>query len=250
MIIAGAAIVAMAVMARAQINDSYFTPDKDSLRQVPAELVVVRPTDFPQAEGKISHYHADDSLTRTVGRNAPFRDMMAEAYDCNFSRVILPPDAPAGGFDFLVTTSGEVRQHLREAIKNELGYTAHSETRDTDVLILNVSNPSLPGLTVSTADESSDVSHKDGKLYFTHEQISSILDGLSLGFDKPVIDQTGLTNYYDFSVVWNEARDKAMHKGAWHLDRARTALANWGLGLETANMPLDMCVVTHVSDKP
>lgn len=248
MIIAGVAAVAAA--ATAQVNDSYFTPDKDSLRQVPAELVVVRPTDFPQAEGKISHYHADDSLARTVGRNASFRDMMAEAYDCNFSRVILPSDAPTGGFDFLVTTSGQVRQHLREAIEKQLGYNAHSETRDTDVLVLNVSNPSLPGLTVSTADESSDVTYKDGKLYFTHEQISSILDGLSLGFDKPVIDQTGLTNYYDFSTPWNEAIDKAMHKGTWHLDGARKALAGWGLGLEAANMPLDMCVVTHASDKP
>lgn len=248
MIIAG--IVAVAVAATAQVNDSYFTPDKDSLRQVPAELVVVRPTDFPQAEGKISHYHADDSLARTVGRNASFREMMAEAYDCNFSRVILPPDAPAGGFDFLVTTSGQVRQHLREEIKAQLSYTAHSETRDTDVLVLTVSNPSLPGLTVSTADESNDVSYKDGKLYFTHEQISSILDGLSLGFDKPVIDQTGLTNYYDFSVVWNEARDKAMHEGAWHLDGAQKALATWGLELDATNLPLDMCIVAHASDKP
>jgi uncharacterized protein (TIGR03435 family) len=246
-VITGAAFLAFAAAASivSSVNDSYFEPDKDDLQQVPADLVVVRPTHFPQAEGKISHFWVDDSLARTVGRNASFCDMMAEANDCNFSRVILPPDAPAGCFDFLVTTSRHVRQHLQKAIKKELGYTTHRETRDTDVLILNVSNPSLPGLTVSTADESDDVSYKDGKLYFTHEQISSILDGLSMGFNKPVLDQTGLTNYYDFSVVWNEAIDKSMHKGTWHLDGAQKALASWGLGLEAINMPLDMYIVTH-----
>jgi uncharacterized protein (TIGR03435 family) len=250
MIIAGATLLATAMMAMvvegqtAQVNDSYFDPDTDSLRQVPADLVVVRPTHFPQAEDKIRHYHVDDSLARTVGRNVSFREMMAEANDCNFSRVILPSDAPSGGFDFLVTTSGHVRQHLRKAIKEELGYTAHQETRDTDVFILKVNNSSLPGLTVSTAEESEDVSYKDGKLYMTHQQISSLLDGLSMGLNKPVLDQTSLTNYYNFSVGWNDEIDKSMHAGTWHVDGVQKALAGWGLGLETTNMPLDMYIVT------
>lgn len=243
MAVAAAATVVENQMA--QVKDSYFEPDKVDLRQQPADLVVVRPTDFPQAEGKICHYHVDDSIARTVGRNASFRDMMAEAYDCNFSRVILPPDAPPGRFDFLVTTSGHMRQHLRAAIQEELGYTAHRETRGTDVFILKVDNSSLPGLTESTADESDDVSYKDGKLYFTHQQISSILDGLSMGLNKPVLDQTGLTNDYDFSVVWNDDIDKSMHKGTFHLDGTRKVLAGWGLGLEATNMPLDMYIVTR-----
>jgi uncharacterized protein (TIGR03435 family) len=71
-----------------------------------------------------------------------------------------------------------------------------------------------------------------------------------MGLNKPVIDQTGLTNYYDFSVVWNEAINKSMHKGTWHLDGARKALAGWGLGLEATNLPLDMYIVTHTSDRP
>jgi uncharacterized protein (TIGR03435 family) len=251
MIIAGAALLATATAATvienqtAQTNDSYFEPDKEHLRMAPAELVIVRPTDFPQAGDRILHYHVNDSLARTVGRNASFREMMAEANDCNFSRVILPPDAPAGGFDFLVTSTGHVRKDLREAIKNELGYTAHQETRDADVFVLNVSNPSLPGLTVSGADESEDMSYKDGRVYVTHQQISSLLDGLSMGLNKPVLDETGLTNYYDFSFAWNDDTDKSMHAGTWHMDGVQKALAAWGLSLGATNMPLDMYIVTH-----
>lgn len=251
MIITGVAILTAVATATvveaqsAQVVDTDFEPDKAHLQQESAGLAVVRPTHFAQTEGKIFHYHADDSLARTVGRNASFRSMMAEANDCNFTRVILPSDAPSGGFDFLVTTSGQVRQDLRGAIKTELGYTAHHETRDTDVLILNVCNPSLPGLALSSSDESEDMRLADGKLYFKHMQISSILDGLSMGLDKPVLDETDLTNYYDFSVVWNDAIGKKMQEGKFNPDRTRHVLAGWGLGLEATNMPLDMCVVTH-----
>jgi uncharacterized protein (TIGR03435 family) len=249
MIIAGIAIVAAVAVAMvvkhqsAQVKDSYFEPDKDRLREVPANLVVVRPTHFPQADGKINHYWVDDSLARTVGRDASFRNMMAEANDCNFTRVILPPDAPSGGYDFLVTTSGQVRQHLRSAIQKQLGYTAHKETRDTDVLILTVDDASLPGLTVSAADEPDGASLKDGKLYLRHEQMDTIVDGLAHGLNLPVLDETGLTNYYDYSVVWNDDVNKRMHEGGWHLDSARKVLAGWGLGLEATNVPLDMYVV-------
>jgi uncharacterized protein (TIGR03435 family) len=238
-----AAIAAVIIVEHPRVKDSYFTPDTDKLRQVPVGLVVVRPTHFPKAEGLIRHYHENDSLARTVGRNASFQSMMAEAYDCNFTRVVLPSDAPSGGFDFLVTTSSDVRQHLRSAIQKKLGYTAHSETRDTDVLVLKVANPALPGLTPSADNETDDVTYKDGKLFFKHEQLSSILDGLSQGLNEPVLDQTGLTNYYDFSVVWNANIEKSMQHDSFDVAKTGKVLAGWGLGLEATNVPLEMYIV-------
>src|SRR5215469_16650205 len=160
----GIAILAAGVVAMMTghhaVKDVYFEPDTDKLRQVPANLLVIQPTRFPHSHGKVRHYHENDRLARTVGRNVSFQSMMAEAYDCDFAQVILPPGTPQGNFDFLVTRSGHVREQLQAAIQKQFGYTAEHETRDMDALILKVSNPSLPGLTVSGSEENNDINYK------------------------------------------------------------------------------------------
>jgi uncharacterized protein (TIGR03435 family) len=243
--ILAALAVATAVKSQShQTDDSYFNPDADSLRQVPANLVVLRPTHFSDSYAKISHYHENDSLARTVGRDVTLRQAIAEAYDCTPAQVILPPDAPTDRFDFLVTTSSKVRAHLRTAIKNELHYTARRETQNTDVFILKVGDPALPGLVPSSADETSDMNYKDGKLYFTHEPVSVIVDGLAQGLNRPVLDQTSVTNAYDFSVIWNKDIEATMENGGFSLNGTRKVLAGWGLTLDSGNAPMDMYVVS------
>jgi uncharacterized protein (TIGR03435 family) len=238
------AIAAVAMITDHKVvKDAYFEPDTDKLRQVPANLLVIQPTRFPNSHGKIRHYHEGDNLARTVGRNVSLQAMMAEAYDCDFAQVILPPGTPQSNFDFLVTKSGHVREQLRTAIQKQLGYTARRETRDMDALILKVSNPSLPGLTVSGNNEDSDINYKGGKLYFTHKAFDYIVDGLSQGLDTPILDQTGLTNYYDFSMVWNADIEKAMQHGSIDATKTSKVLAGWGLGLEPTNVTMDVYVV-------
>jgi uncharacterized protein (TIGR03435 family) len=241
------AAIAVTMGAKSQsspVDDSYFNPDTDSLRNAPADLVVLRPTHFSDSYAKVSHYHENDSLVRTVGRDVPLRQAIAEAYDCTPAQVILPADAPTDRFDFLVTTSSKVRAHLRKAIEEQLHYTARRETQNTDVLVLKVSDSALPGMTVSAADESEDMNYKDGKLYFTHQPISAIVGGLSEGLNRPVLDQTGLTSAYDFSVSWGHDIETRMENGQFSVDGTRKVLAGWGLSLESSNVTMDMYVVT------
>jgi len=174
-------LAAMTTVVKSQqsstVNDGYFEPNADKLRQVPANLAVVQPTHFQDVPAKIKHLHDGNTLARTVGRNVTFRDLMAEAYDCEPGCVVLPPDAPKGGFDFVVTESPKVRKHLREAIETELGYTATSERRDTEALVLQAKDSNPAGLTASTASDE-DISYRDGKLYFTRQPISIVVKGL------------------------------------------------------------------------
>lgn len=239
--------IAAATVAKSQISsdasDTYFEPKADRLQAAPGDLAVVRPTHFPEAPSKIKHVHGqDDSLARTVGRNVTFRELMAEACDCEPGRVVLPPDAPKGSFDFLVTALPNPRQHLREAIKKELGYTASSETRDTEVLVLRVKDPGLPGLAVSVEGDS-DINYQDGKLNFSHQPLSLIVKGLENGLAMPVMDRTGLTNYYDFSVAWSEKTTQAMREGGFHLEGVQKCLAGWGLELTSDTARLEMFTV-------
>lgn len=225
-------------------KDSWFNPDEDAWRQAPANLVILRATHFPESYSEIRHDHEDDSLTRTVGRDVTLRQAMAEAYDCSPAQVILPSGAPQGRFDFLVTTSSRVRAHLRNALRNELHYSAHRETQNTDVFLLIVSDPALPGLAASSSDEQSGIRYNDGKLYFQHEPLSAIVEGLSEGLNKPVEDKTGSTNAYDFSVDWNSKVERSMENGDWSLAGVKEVLVGWGLTLESTNIPMDMYIVT------
>jgi uncharacterized protein (TIGR03435 family) len=250
-LLASTALLALAAVAMvienpfSRVKDSWFEPDKDKLRQVPANLLVVRPTHFSHAYEKVRHYHNDDSLARTVGRDVSFQRMMAEAYDCDFADVILPAGAPQDRFDFLVTTDSEARKHLRMAIQKQLGYTAHTETRDTDALILTVIDPTLPGLTVSPNGEDDGASYQGGRLTLKHEDIGTIADALARGLNKPVIDHTGLTNYYNFSLPWDAKAQKALEDSSFDLEKTRQFLGKWGLGLEATNVSMEMYVATR-----
>ncbi|HEY1661284.1 MAG TPA: TIGR03435 family protein [Verrucomicrobiae bacterium] len=225
------------------VKDSYFDPDKDKLRQLPANLDMMRPTHFPHSLAKVRHIHGEDSIIRTLGRNASLRQAIAEAYDCDLAQVVLPPDAPKGGFDFLVTTPENTREELQSTIRKTLGYTAQRETQGTDFYALKVGNASLPGFTPSPNSEESDVSMKEGKLYFTHQQLNALLDGLSQGLNQPVVDQTGSTNYYDFSMAWNQKAQESMQSSALDPDKVSEFLARMGLRLEQETGPMDVLVV-------
>jgi len=227
------------------VKDSYFDPDTDKLRELPANLVIVRPTHFPESAPKIRHVHGEEgnSVTRTLGRDVSFRETIAEAYDCNPMRVALPAGAPTGGFDFLATTGSNAREDLQAAIREQLGYTVRRETQNVDVLLLKTEGSHLHNITASSDDEKPDATYEDGKLHFKHQQLSVILNGLSAGLRQPVLDRTGLTNYYDFSVPWNPDIEQSMHEGTFDPEGVKKLLASWGLRLERDTVPLEMFVV-------
>jgi len=244
----GIAVLLAAVIAvkfSLRVRDSYFEPDTGKLRMVPADLVVVRPTKFPGGTAKVCEIHDGNggAVTRAVGRNVRLQDVIGEAWDCNPARVVLPPEAPHGGFDFLVTKTPDARKLLQAAVGKNLGYSAHQETRDTEVWVLKVENSTLPGLTFSPDNEPAGANVRDGKLYLKHQRLGVILGGLSQGLNCPVVDKTGLDRFYDFSVPWTPEVQQRMQGGAFSLDGVKKVLGGFGIGLEQATEPQEMCVV-------
>jgi len=237
--------VAKAQTPNSPVQDSYFEPTSENLEHVPAGLATVEPTHFPDAPGKIKHVHEGDNLTRIVGQNVTFRDLMAEAYACSPGHVMLPANAPKGRYDFVVTISPQTRKHLRTTIETKLGYAATVETLPAEVLVLQVKDPSTPGLTVSTASDD-DINFHDGQLYFTRQPLSVVTRGLEEGLGRPVLDQTGLTNNYDFTVPWTTNSMQAMQAGAFHLDGVQKFMNGWGLDLTTTTTNVELCVVQKV----
>jgi uncharacterized protein (TIGR03435 family) len=236
------AVVAVVIAVRhhpARAKGTYFEPDSDSLRHVPTGLAILQPTHFPNRSADMRRLHEDSSyVTRAVGRNVPLRNVIAEACGCVPAHVVMPPDAPQGGYDYIVTTGVSAREDLLTAVENKVGYTVDRETRDVDVWAVKVQDTNLPGLTVSPDSEEAGETTKDGKSYPLHQPLSAILDSLTPGLDKPVVDETGLTNCYDYSVTWKKVDDDA-----YPLATVKQVLGGWGLRLEADKAAVEMFVV-------
>lgn len=241
-----AAVVAKWVFFPA-IKDNYFSMNPQNFRQVPSGLVVVRPTHYPKSLRKGVMSDAVQISGKRVwwmmGRNVTFQELMAVAYERNADRVVLPVDAPKTNFDFLVTVRGNERQRLQTAIRKKLGYVAHTEMRDAEVLTIKVQDASLPGLTVSDPGAKSDVNFDHGKLHFTHMRLQMIMGDLEQALKKPVVDKTDLTNFYDFSVTMDAKLQQQLQNDTDAAIAVQKILAAWGLGLVPDNQQVEMLVV-------
>ncbi len=245
-------LVATAVVVKLvlfpSVSDKFFQINQARLRQAPPGLVIVRPTHFASFS-KSSSPPPDLGVVNVkgamwmVGRNMAFQKLIATAYSYDLGRIALPPDAPTGNFDFLVTVPKEPEAHLQTAIRRKLGYTAQPETRDTPVLALKVENPDSPGLKASASDEPAGAEVRNGRLYFTHQRLTVVTDNLEQMIKSPVVDKTGLTNFYDFSLVWNPQMQQQISNGTLDQATGQKILADWGLALEPDTATLEMLVV-------
>ena len=229
------------------VKEDYFAMNDRSLRQAGSGLVVVRPTRFAK-----SHFNGIIStivpsfgkpVRRIMGRNVTFNDLIAAAYGQNTGRVVLPSDAPATNFDFLVTVRSHPEQRLQEAIRKNLGFVARLESRNVEVLALKMENPNLPGLVVSDAGKKENVSYDDGKLRFTHVRVGALAGGLEQAFGTPVVDRTGLTNVYDFSLAWGPEVQEQLRNGPTARALLNKIVKDWGLALKPDTAPVEMLVV-------
>lgn len=224
------------------VKEAWFQVNPQRLRQVPPGTCVLRPTHFPHVTTNSISY-SNNGKGWMVGRNVTFQMLMAMSYRYEVGRVSVPFSAPKNNFDFVVTASPNPDEHLKATVQKKTGYTASIETRDTDVLALKVTDPNSTGLKISDASEKVNVGPKNGRLYFTHMQLSMITGSLGDFLKYPVVDKTGLTNYYDFSLAWKAGTNP----NNFTRDQIDKILAEWGLALESDTAPIKMLVVKKVN---
>jgi hypothetical protein len=202
-------------------------------------VFILRPTHFAASKrsgclGAPVFSRFDRDQMRFVGRNASLAQIIALAYQCSESQVFVPPLTTTNRFDLLVTVPSHPLERFRAAVKNKLGYTASWQQHDGEILLLKVrgSGPSpSPG-------GSERVTYNVGKLFFRHAPIQELVDMAQTQFQRPVFDQTGLTGFYDYTIVTpgpgrKDPTDDAFNK----------CLADMGLTLEVDTQPMRMMVV-------
>jgi bla regulator protein blaR1 len=72
------------------------------------------------------------------------------------------------------------------------------------------------------------------------------------GVDRPVLDRTGLTGTFDFSLEWSQEPDPARPPGSQSEDTGRSFLEalqeQLGLKLKPTTGPVDVLVIDHVEE--
>jgi uncharacterized protein (TIGR03435 family) len=243
-------VIAVKLIFFGSIKDDYFALNSRSLQQTPSGLIVLRPTHYPFLR------HADPLLVRDpnsrsnvwmVGRNAGLPEVIGIAYGENSSHVILPADAPKTNFDFLVTANRDSRERLQTAIRERLGYRAQTEMREVEILALKVVNPNLPGMKLSDASEKRSAGTDAMKIKFTRLHASAVAALLNQFYNLSVVDKTGLTDDYDYSlpisaVMQHSTGDKAAIRAT-----ANALIKDLGLGLAPEMEPREVLVVKKIA---
>lgn len=165
-------------------------------------MVAIQLTHFQQKNPSQGTILGKTDGTKEIGRDISLSTAILKAYGFpSFRRMICSPEVDQTRVDYLITVPDLPQEKFQAAIKRKLGYSAHVETRDMDVLCLRVKRANAAGLT--PADDSSwqewHAKHPESTGIHRHNittsQFAEVIEGLTA---KPVVDQTGLTGNYDF----------------------------------------------------
>jgi uncharacterized protein (TIGR03435 family) len=190
-----------------------------------------------------------DSPMQVLAANISFAELMATAFDVNFYNLVLPQGAPTSGFDLLMTGPEATRGQLQAAIKSQLGYSAHFDSRPTNVLLLTLRQADAPGLHPSKATTKGSRTQWAGmSLFSSNAPISILVSSLQSYFDPPIIDRSGLTGKFDITFSFNfhpSVRDAAKGSLSELMGEVikQSLPEQLGLGLDPGIEPIEVLVV-------
>jgi uncharacterized protein (TIGR03435 family) len=222
-------------------------PGSGSWSRKAPPVLLVQPTHFSHTNGgAIWQSIPKGSTVRAIGRNTPFDSLLTAAYDFSSTRMIPPDYLPLTNFDFMATLPDCPRKAFQDEIEKEVGFVAHPEMREMNVLLLKVKNADAPGLIPGVATNHSSRWNWGGNLYHvTNMPISDLREFLeSTIFHQPVLDQTGLTNKYDIILDWEGAHYPDIMLGSLR----EVLLEQLGLELVPARERIEMLVIEPAKD--
>jgi uncharacterized protein (TIGR03435 family) len=229
------------------------------------DVVTVKPSD-PNRPGKLFTIRGRHVMTI----NTTVNDLVTFGYSIQTKQMVNAPAWMDEKYDIdgVPDVDGQpniqqMRLLIRDALVQRFGLTFHNEEREFPVYALTVAKGG-PKLTV-TADKASSPGNflfrGLGKLMVTNSTMKDFCHGMQEAvMDKPVVDQTGLTERYDFNLNWTPDQSQFVSMGAKvpppNMDDPNappslyTALQEQlGLKLETTRAETDAMVIDHI-DKP
>ena len=235
---AGTTSVVINKMESPSVPESLWELKLGNLEKVPPVLII-RPTRFSDSSAMMNG-------EKIIIHNSDFKGLLEVAYAITnaegngpqfFSRqrMVLPADAPQGGYDLMFTLPNHPMEKLQQAIRQKFGFTARREIRDTDALVLAVKDPVRLALHASLSGSKMNFKNGTNFLAYSKFPIAEEAQTLAGFFSKPVILQAGLSGNYDLTYKWEDVDRRK--------ESVSNELAQAGLELVPTNMPIEMLVV-------
>jgi uncharacterized protein (TIGR03435 family) len=145
---------------------------------------------------------------------------------------------------------------VRNLLTSRFKLSTRAGRRDISVYVLTVK--SAPQLAPSTGDPAGPANlamRAQGRLAARNASMGDLAGELGAFLDRPVVDRTGMSGRYDFSLAWTidefqSARLKAFplpQRGNGEAPNVFTAIQEQlGLTLEAANAPADVLIIDHI----
>jgi len=185
-----------------------------------------------------------------IGICVPVDQIVRAAYQTEPLRTVFSTEIPKGSYDFISDLPNGSPKALQEEVKKKFNLVGKTQMRETDVLLLKLANSAAQGFKPANSlkrsmnlSDSTDQISKNGTTTWFNQSLdqSRLRNSLESQFQLPIIDETGLTNRYDFSFAWPVQRtpDNEVHNQA-----TKGALFNQlGLELVPSREPIEMLVV-------
>ena len=176
-------------------------------------------------------------------------NMICAGYDVDESRIIANSNLPNERFDAVINVpTNQVdagRNWMRSAVEATFGLRVQRESREMNVWVLTVTRPNAEHLTVtlSTGGSSARSDSASGKVESMNMPISSVVGTLQELLKTPVIDETGLTNHYDWTLEW----DAKSNQRDSNDELRRAVRSELGLQLTPAKRLIEVIVVDKAS---
>jgi uncharacterized protein (TIGR03435 family) len=145
------------------------------------------------------------------GQYASVRQAILTLFDGRSSLLDLRAPLPTEQYDFTVrlppgASHADREQAVAPMFRSVFGLDIRHVKAEREVCVLTVVSTNSPGLTLSGPNSTGFGSAGSGRLQLS----STTLDGLR-GFlegvlDKPMVNETGLTNHYDIRLKWKMSR--------------------------------------------
>ncbi len=155
------------------------------------------------------------------------------------------------------TVSGEdLRRMLQTLLKDRFKLALHREDRELPVYVLAVGKGG-ERLEHAKGEGKPGFKLSEGSLVFQHYSLADWAEwasvGHAFGLDRPIVDKTGLTGRYDFSMrLADSALDLklSLRKGEQDPSFYNDALRELGLRLEPQKGPVQVLVIDHAEKLP
>jgi uncharacterized protein (TIGR03435 family) len=178
-----------------------------------------------------------------MGRGVPLSWLIRDAYGKTQPWMIFKNGLTDNqSYDFLANLPQGAHEALQGQINKALDISVHYQMVETNVLILKTGKGGVHDLQAPDYSQKADMRVSNDTITWFAKPLSTLNVFVEMYSGIPIVDQTGLTNNYKYSIPW----DNNWRFGNSQILEEIKLSERYGLELVPTNMPIEMLVVEKV----